>query len=528
MLAGKSYWKRDVLTKKINIPHKFWNLIDNVSIVRENIANIVSNKLKLPLTITNKSNNPGLILKHHKELFELSYSEVIKLGMKPQLFEQAIAFYRYGENAARNFLEKSFAKKGYNYKKVKLNWIKNVCEIPRPISLEKYEFEKKEFLNRCSSEVIAVYEFGNIGSPGLSDMDFLVVLSDEYYGIPSLLTIQEFDKQSAEIISHNPLFISVSNIEKLGLLTPLFHCKQIFGNHLKIPKTSEGEKYYQEICYTLQNLVKYPDDLIWLSKQPQIRWKTILAYLNSFNHIHRTITLFSDFIPESIIKCVELNTQIRKNFLSGKISIEDLDLAFSLMIDAISDLVYIYSKFWAKKLSYNLEINKLVSFSDNYKNQLHKCIKSSNVKFPQLPEHLEIFRRILRGRQLDQYENLNLTKTIKEYLAKFISVKRAYVESELIRGRVISYYIADKYETDNLILSINQQKIEKAEDYIQNNFLDDAKNLLLDVLKLNPQNLLALNNLAVINILKNNFKNAEIIINAILKIDPKNEVALRI
>jgi glycosyltransferase involved in cell wall biosynthesis len=67
--------------------------------------------------------------------------------------------------------------------------------------------------------------------------------------------------------------------------------------------------------------------------------------------------------------------------------------------------------------------------------------------------------------------------------------------------------------------------IHKAEELIEAGIYNDAKKILLALLENNNESVVALNDLAVINILENNFGKAETYINTVLLIDPQNSIA---
>lgn len=73
---------------------------------------------------------------------------------------------------------------------------------------------------------------------------------------------------------------------------------------------------------------------------------------------------------------------------------------------------------------------------------------------------------------------------------------------------------------------LTYEKLKIAENLIEKSELNAAKILLDDMLQVNPINIDALNNLAVINVLESNYSDAEALINLILRIHPYNEIAL--
>ena len=456
MINQKSFWKRDVLSNRIEIPELYWNLMDKVSQVRLNISNYLDSRLNLPLNNTESIKNPGEILSTYKEKFKLTEKRVITLGITTELITEAIQYFDYCRGNSVKLNEQNFKNKDYDYEKVTSNWVKDVCEIPKPIALNIYEDIRKKFLRRCklNSSVTAVYEFGNIGCPGLSDLDFLVVLLDNFFGIPENLTINQMAPLYADVMNHDPIFISESELSTFGALSPIFNCKQIYGQSKIIPTSDTFDKNIQEICYTIQNLVKYPTDLIWLSKQGKIRWKTLLAYLNSFNHVKKTLSVSIDSIPESIQKCIDLNLEIRTKFLQGFCSIEDLNTAFDFMIDASIDMVNAYHQKWSKKIQ-NFSDKTKTDELNIYREKVFTSLKSKENKFPELPEVLTSVMNVLTNKLTKSDDQAKILNGIKYYLDEFQSIKDGFIRRELSKGRAISHYIADLSQVERYRSSIS-------------------------------------------------------------------------
>jgi len=81
-----------------------------------------------------------------------------------------------------------------------------------------------------------------------------------------------------------------------------------------------------------------------------------------------------------------------------------------------------------------------------------------------------------------------------------------------------------KEETDSFQEKLNTQ-IKKAEELIGADHLDDAKEILETILLAEPNNIDSLIDLAVIEIIKNNFEDAKKKLNIVLNLDPGNPIA---
>jgi len=71
-----------------------------------------------------------------------------------------------------------------------------------------------------------------------------------------------------------------------------------------------------------------------------------------------------------------------------------------------------------------------------------------------------------------------------------------------------------------------EKKLELAEELIDENRNDEAEDLLYEVLRSEPANVIALNNLSVLEILKENYEEAAKLITRVLVINSEDEIAL--
>ncbi len=455
----KSFWKREVLEKKLEIPKTYWNLIDDVSYIRIKLSEYLINKIDLPLEIDYKHVNPGAVLYNHRIKFQISETDIKNLGITKELITVGKQFFEYCKNKASELNEKNFNDKGYNYNQVKQHWIKDVCEFPTVYPVSIYDEIRNEFLETCKKnpDVIAVYEFGNIGCPGLSDLDFLVVLNDDVFGSPDDLSISKMNYLYAEIMNHDAIFISKSEVNTFGAVSPIFHYNQIYGDPLDIALTESFDDDIQKICYTIQNIVKYPFDLISLSKQKEIRLKTLLAFLNSFNHVKKTLLKSTKEIPHSIDKCIEMNRSLRNDFSDKRISIEQISNAFDLMIEASIDMVHTYQLIWENKISFLRKISQDYD-ENNFKERVYLSLKHNFLPPPELPLSLKILLNILMKKESDDIFKLkkNQLNHIQNYFEKFVKIRDNFAKNELGRGRPIHGYVVGKELKDFYLQNLSK------------------------------------------------------------------------
>lgn len=451
MLTGKSLWKRDLITNKHNIPEQYHLLIEKIGELRDKISDYLKNKLELPLPLINSDINPGKILKENKENLLLSFEDIASLGVNDEILSLAREYFEYCLKDAFTLNESNLKEYGFTDFELNSHWLNDVCEIPERAELSDYNEVREEFLRRCSlnNKVISVYEFGNIGCPGLSDLDFLVILCDDCNNIPQELKIENMSPKHAAIMNHNPLFVGESVIDYLGAVYPLFSAQLIYGTPFKLKMSSEFSKTVQLSLFTFINVLKYPNDILYLARQEKIRWKTLLAYLNSFNHIVRAFESLKISVPQSVQYCIELNQHIRRKFNSGKIELKDLNNAVEIMLEASADMILEFEKLWAGYLPQLKEIFQLSNRNEFVTSLLHSFSTKGKEKF-ELPDIVKII--MLHLQKTDDCINIHseLFGKFSKLFDEFLRLKNIFINSESKRGRSPDYYITGQAFSTNL------------------------------------------------------------------------------
>jgi hypothetical protein len=121
-----------------------------------------------------------------------------------------------------------------------------LTDLPRQSDLAEYERAIDVFIDHFKrlGFVKSILQFGSIGSPGISDVDFLVILKDEAE-IGKLLSAQ-FDKLRATpegyfVAYHPPFFASAENVSDLHYLRSFGKCQHLWGDKVKIEELQMSE-----------------------------------------------------------------------------------------------------------------------------------------------------------------------------------------------------------------------------------------------------------------------------------------------
>jgi SAM-dependent methyltransferase len=274
---------------------------------------------------------------------------------------------------------------------------------------------------------------------------------------------------------------------------------------------------------------------------------------NDINENPRNALVISgriDSEKENVIRnsCLELNINLK--FVGGRFGevsqpdiktlIEESDIVFSLGRGAIEAMmmgraviIYDYlggdgmvtennfaeikqNNFSGRRFKKNFTVNELID-------EIKKYDKTSVMNVRNLAIQ-NFSASILTDLLLEHYENVIATKNIplnaetKKLLKHFINT--------INETRNYSLDIAARRYNKMMIQKPDENNLYKAEQLIENNNYPEAKLVLTEMLKENPIDIDALNNLAVITILEDNFDEADKIISLVLRLDSTNEVAL--
>lgn len=173
---------------------------------------------------------------------------------------------------------------------------------PVACTLEDYETARDEFVHHISKDsgVISIYQIGNVGVYGISDLDFVVVLNKKIKFNQSYFSIKNFSEKTKYILSHEQYFVNEDAIKNLYQVTSVFDLLHIYGEEFEIAKLTGEELKYNtlillndicvvSLCYEYLNYIK--------SKKLDVR--LLLARLNSLKYpIQMLSTLTGKSFPE--------------------------------------------------------------------------------------------------------------------------------------------------------------------------------------------------------------------------------------
>lgn len=227
--------------------------------------------------------------------------------------------------------------------KLKNSYIENLKKkdvsfysFPVKYSLKDYNNVLDNLIKKAknSKEVLSVYTFGEIGVPGISDLDLIFVLK-ENSTLPSFLKSIFFGRYSGYILFH-PFFIITEEIMKnIRYLYPNSDFKNIYGKNIKIKKLSKQELKKIKTYLTLDVILRhFPVDHLHTLLSKRIHMRMILVRLNSLVHSFGIIKEISG-VEKKEWKFFSININyLRKNWFKLDPKKREVK-AFNLLKDAV-------------------------------------------------------------------------------------------------------------------------------------------------------------------------------------------------
>ena len=188
-------------------------------------------------------------------------------------------------------------------------------DLPHAVPKEKYDAAIEMLVTRWSKlpqAPISIYQIGEVGAPGISDLDFILVFPK---GRPidwSQFQPQTFPNWVQQLITHPPYCCTESAWLNLLGWYPVFNIRYLWGDILPEPKIPEelvaGCALGMLVDYLI---VKVPRDFLWIAWERPLRVRTLLAMLHSFKHTLKLAEQAGFIIDKSSLETISKVDSLR-------------------------------------------------------------------------------------------------------------------------------------------------------------------------------------------------------------------------
>jgi len=225
-------------------------------------------------------------------------------------------------------------------------------DLPEPVGLDLYRRAREEFCEYFArvEGVHAIYRYGSVTYPGLSDMDFMVVLNDDYrhrpgveYSNPPLTTEAKY------AVHHQQFFIPRRLFPLHNLLIPIFEIEHVWGSACEEPRPGEEELHLASLFLACEDVVTvFPQFLLSCLTSRQVRARYAQAQLNLITKIGAlTQALLKRELPGAA-EFTKLLNDLREHWFSRPVEencgllhrgIEEASQFISILARALADYV---------------------------------------------------------------------------------------------------------------------------------------------------------------------------------------------
>lgn len=164
-------------------------------------------------------------------------------------------------------------------------------DFPRTLGLQDYEQAQAEFIEKYSThpDVISIYSFGSVSHPGISDLDFIVVLNDRL-GVPISrdFGFDFFDEQTGFILSHHPVLIPVEVFQNYWRVFPVTGLRLVYGEEIPLTGASPSTMSFYQVLNLIDVCSEfYPTIFLKLLHAQRFEVRHYLKVLKAFGHAIR-------------------------------------------------------------------------------------------------------------------------------------------------------------------------------------------------------------------------------------------------
>lgn len=161
--------------------------------------------------------------------------------------------------------------------------------LPKEYCLRDYNDVVENVIEKYSETcgLTSIYSWGNISSPGISDIDIIFVFDAE---ASRALDFQKrsfyfLNEKARYLVRHPFIFIDRGSFSNIRYVYPDADFKLLYGKNIKINKISPLEHFYSRVALLNDIIIRhYPRDFIEQSVNKSINARDTLLRLNSLRH----------------------------------------------------------------------------------------------------------------------------------------------------------------------------------------------------------------------------------------------------
>lgn len=303
---------------------------------------------------------------------------------------------------------------------------------PVEYALEDYDKVLGKIKNQAgkSKEILSVYTFGEVGVPGISDIDLIFVLK-KGSKLPDLLKRKSVDKESEYLIFHPYLILTEDIMRNIRYIYPDSNYVKIYGKEIGIHSPSQSEIKKIKTYLIIDTILRhFPVDYLYILLSKRVNVRMVLLRFNALIHTFRMFNDISGINKRSWKEFSRKAGYLRKNWfaLSGNLKEHKL---FGLLKEAAcisADFVKEFDAFLSKRRESIVQTGQGSVLFKGTKNRI-SFVKDWDVKksMDELIEHFLVYRNFYSILPIGFLRHLCCYSSLDGRLSKYIR-KRLSVE----------------------------------------------------------------------------------------------------
>ena len=162
-----------------------------------------------------------------------------------------------------------------------------LCDFPRALLREDYAHTMDRYLAlvRRAGDVKSVYQIGSVSSPGLSDIDLIVVLGKGARDHAGRYTRRLLCEKDRYIVCHDAWFMDETTFQMIPHLIFYQGLQKVFGKDIETGTLTHEDQTLPLILLVNCLIAKIPRELLWYScVRGEFRIRTVENIVHSMTH----------------------------------------------------------------------------------------------------------------------------------------------------------------------------------------------------------------------------------------------------
>lgn len=213
---------------------------------------------------------------------------------------------------------------------------------PIKCTLKDYDKALDKIKNKArkAKEILSIYTFGEIGAPGISDIDLIFVLKEKSK-LPNLLKKNSVDKHSKYLVFHPFLIFTENIMENIRYIYPNSNYVKIYGKEIGIYNPSQSEQKKIKTYLIIDTILRhFPVEHIYILLSKRVNIRMVLLRFNALSHTFRIFNDISRINKQSWRSFSKKADHLRKNWFSL-----NKDLREDKLLNLLKEAVYISTDF---------------------------------------------------------------------------------------------------------------------------------------------------------------------------------------